>query len=300
MPDLQQPYQSDSHSWLKGEALCAALMERGYSFDDFVLHHLGTFRRSYRNDVETVKPDRDDNDKLHIELNRDGLYDRLPEGLFHQPKRMSIGNALSQMVGEYRRYREEEKATRKFFQPLEQEFFRYATAVEQAERAGLWGLQSGTTDALFSKLWDLPEGLPHDAISILVGIMPWAWHIKGDRELTGRALSMILARPVTVAERIVYEQSGEESVLQLGEAALGVDTVTGHSFDEASVCWEFTIADVLPAEVSLFISGEGWGRLLQYFIQAFVPLQVDAAFLYDIAEVVEDDAEKILGFSFML
>ena len=300
MSQLQTSDLTDSYTWLKAEALCASLLERGRSFDDLILHHLGTFRRSYRNDVEALSQDGDNPDKLHIEINRDGLYDRLPEGLFHQPRRSNGEGAVEQMIGEYRRFRDEEKSARKFFQPLEQEIFRYAVAVEQAERSGLWGLQGGTTDALFSKLWDLPEGLPPESIPVLVSIMPWAWYIKGNRELTGRALSLILDKPVVVTERIDYEQSGADVLLQLGGAELGVDTVTGSSFEEASLCWVFTIAEVPAPEVSSFISGEGYGKLIRHFVNTFIPLEIDADFMYDIAQTVTDDAEMVLGFSFML
>jgi len=301
MSHLPQPDHSDSYTWLKAEALCASLMEQGGSFDDLVLHYLGTFRRSYRNDIASLAPDPEDERLLRVELNRDGLYDRLPEGLFHQPRRNNTGDTpVEKMIGEYRRFREEEKAARKFFQPLEQEIFRYAVSVEQAERAGLWGLQGGTTDALFSKLWDLPTGLPPEAVPVLVSMMPWAWYVKGDRELTGKALGMVLDKQVTVKERIVYEQSGVESILQLGGAELGIDTVTGRSFSEGSVCWTFTIGDMSAGEVSGFISEEGYGKLIRHFVHTFVPLEIDAEFLYEMDQSLVDDAEMVLGFSFML
>ena len=300
MSQLQQSDLTDSFTWLKAEALCASLLERGRLFDDLIVRHLGTFRRSYRNDVEALSTDSDDEKQLHIELNRDGLYDRLPEGLFHQPRRNEGEGAVEQMIGEYRRFREEEKAARRFFQPLEQEIFRYSVAVEQAERTGLWGLQGGTTDALFSRLWDLPDGLPPESVPILVSMMPWAWYIKGNRELTGRALSLLVDKPVMVTERIDREQSGADVLLELGGAALGVDTVAGSSFEEASLCWVFTINEVEPAQISSFISGEGYGKLLRHFVSTFIPLEIDVDFTYDIAQTVTDDAEMVLGFSFML
>ena len=301
MPNPTSPELSESYTWLKAEALCASLLEQGGSFDDLVLQYLGTFRRSYRNDIANLLPDADADGRLRIELNRDGIYDRLPEGLFHQPRRSNSGDTpVEKMIAEYRRFRDEEKAARKFFQPLEQEIFRYAVSVEQAERDGLWGLQGGTMDALFSKLWDLPEGLPAAAVPVLVSMMPWAWHVKGNRDLTGRALSMLLGKEVTVAERIIYEQSGVTHSLELGGAELGIDTVTGQSFSEGSVCWTFTIGHMSGAEVSGFISEEGYGKLIRHFVHTFVPLEIDAEFLYDMDQRVNDDVEMVLGFSFML
>ena len=132
MPPDHRPYQSKSHIWLKAEALCAALLEHGYAFDDLILKRLGTFKRSFSNDIEAVSARADNTEgRLEISLNRDSLYDRLPEGLFHQPRGKGSGAAVTEMVKEFRRYREEEKEARKFFQPIEQEIFRYSVAVEE-------------------------------------------------------------------------------------------------------------------------------------------------------------------------
>jgi hypothetical protein len=155
-------------------------------------------------------------------------------------------------------------------------------------------------DALFSKLWDLPEGLPPKAVPVLVSIMPWAWYVKGNSELTARALSLLLGKRVSVSERVVYEQSGVDKILQLGGAELGVDTVTGHSFNEGSVCWTFSISDMAAGEISAYIGPEGYGKLIRHFVHTFVPLEVDAEFLYDMDQSLPDDAEMVLGFSFML
>jgi hypothetical protein len=113
-------------------------------------------------------------------------------------------------------------------------------------------------------------------------------------------LSLILDKPVVVTERIDCEQSGADALLQLGGAELGVDTVTGSCFEEASLCWVFTIAEVPANEVGDFISGEGYGKLIRHFVHTFIPLEIDADFMYDIAQTVTDDAEMVLGFSFML
>jgi hypothetical protein len=58
--------------------------------------------------------------------------------------------------------------------------------------------------------------------------------------------------------------------------------------------------EVPAAEVSSFISEEGYGKLLRHFVHTFIPLEIDVDFIYDIAQSVTDDAEMVLGFSFML
>jgi hypothetical protein len=288
--------------WLRAEALCAALLERGYSFDDLVIKRLGTFKRSYRNDIEAVTVKTDDGDgQLELSVNRDGIYDRLPEGLFHQPKGHGAAAPVSEMVKEYRRYREEERDARKFFQPLEQEIFRYSISVEEEERRLLWGLQSGVMSSSFATFWNLREGLPGEGVSVLLRIMPWAHLIKGDMELTATALELMLERPITVVQQIVNDQVTEGSVFQLGAGELGIDTVTGNHFNDAGAVWTFTIGDMKGSEISAFINDAPYERFLKQFVDIFMPLEIDAVFEYALDTAVQaESGEEVLGYSFVL
>ena len=288
--------------WLKAEAFCAALLERGYSFDDLAIKRLGTFKRSYRNDIESVTVASNGHEALELSLNRDSIYDRLPEGLFHQPKgHGATAAAVSDMVKEYRRYREEERDARRFFQPIEQEIFRYSISVEEEERRLLWGLQSGVMSSSFASFWNLREGLPEEAVSVLLRIMPWAHLIKGDLELTATALELMLERPVSVAQHIVTDQVTDGNVFQLGEGALGIDSVTGNSFSDAGVVWTFTISDMSGSEIAAFLNDAPYGQFLKQFVDIFMPLEMDAVFEYELSTAVEEEtSEAVLGYSFVL
>jgi hypothetical protein len=300
-PDLS-PYKSHSHVWLRAEAFCTALLERGYSFDELVIKRLGTFKRSYRNDIESIAAITDDgNGQLELALNRDSIYDRLPEGLFHQPRGHGAAAPVSEMVKEYRRYREEEREARRFFQPLEQEIFRYSISVEEEERRLLWGLQSGVMSSSFATFWNLRDGLPNESVSVLLRIMPWAHLIKGDMELTATALELMLERPVTVEQHIHNDQVTEGNVFQLGEGELGVDTVTGNHFSDAGAVWTFTISDMKGSEISAFLNDAPYGKFLKQFVDIFMPLEIDAVFEYVLNTAVEEEAdEAVLGYSFVL
>ena len=296
-------YQSRDHTFLRGEAFIAALLSQGYSFERLTTDRTGSFTKSYRKDVEDVKHKTDnlDNPYLEVKLNRDSIYDRLPEGLFHQPRSHgSAAAAVQQMVGEYKRFREEEKAARKFFQPLEHELIRWAVLVEQEERNMLWGLLSGNLSIGFSKFWGLEEGLPADASSVLVRIMPWAHLIKGDGPLCAKALSMMLNKEVTVADRVVRAHYKEGTSFCLGSSELGTTSVTGASFEEPGLSWVFTIKEMTGDEMASFIGDGAYGRLLQQFIDIFIPLEIDAVFEYEVESKVNETAESILGYSFTL
>jgi len=295
-------FSTQQYFLLKAEALCAELMANGLSFDELIVKHAGSFRKSYRNDIESVAPTRGADEGITMELNRDSIYDKLPEGLFHQTRGGSNTAATRDMVGEYRRYREEERQARKFFQPVEQELFRYAVMVEEAERKIQYGILNGNLESDFHRFWGIDASLPHKPASVMVLVMPWIRQIKGDMKLTAKALSMILARPVSVEEQIVAEQSREEAAFQLGNGSvLSVDTVCGNHFAEPYVEWVFSIEGLLADEAGQFTTHEPYGRLLQRFVELFVPLDAEARFEYHYKEDLnEETPEHILGYGFYL
>jgi hypothetical protein len=288
---------------LKAEALCAELMANGVSFDDLIIKQAGSFRKSYRNDIELIDQNKGNRDEeILIEINRDSIYDKLPEGLFHQTKGGGNTAGMKAMIGEYRRYRDEEKQARKFFQPIEQELFRYAVMVEEEERKLQYGILNGNLEADFYRFWNIDITLPKKPASVLVLIMPWMRQIKGDINLTAKALSMILAKPVTAEVKIVEEQDNEDTGFKLGaEVKLSMDTVCGHQFAEPYVQWVFTIEDIDPAEIAQYTPQQPYGKLLHRFEELFIPLEAEVHFEYQYEKsVAAAETEHVLGYGFYL
>ncbi|WP_157976828.1 hypothetical protein [Taibaiella helva] len=298
----ESPYRIEQYQLLRAEALCAEMMENGIPFDEIIIRMAGSFRKSYRNDVERVRAPKESGGALVIEINRDGLYDRLPEGLFHQTRGGGNTNNLRAMTGEYRRYRDEERLARKFFQPIEQELFRYAVLTEAEERQLQFGMLKGKLDKEFYRFWNIDAQLPEGPASVLVLIMPWIRQIKGDLQLTARALSMMLGLPVTGTTHIEGEQDVPAEGFLLGDDAvvLGVDTVCGHHFEEPYEQWIFSIEGVALQDMALYTSGKPYGLFLERFESLFIPLEVEVQYEYHCDGQEEDAAEPVLGYGFYL
>lgn len=295
-------FNTQKYFLIKAESLCVELMANGVSFDDLVIKYSGSFRKSYRNDIEVAEHAKDSSDQVVIEINRDGIYDKLPEGLFHQTRGGSNTAGLKGMVGEYRRYREEEKQARKFFQPIEQELFRYAVMVEEEERKLQYGILNGNLESDFYRFWNIDQSLPQKPASVLVLIMPWVRQIKGDMQLTAKALSMILAKPVRAELRIAEEQEEDKPGFILGEqVTLSMDTICGNRFSEPYVQWMFTISGLTADETEWYTPQNPYGKLLQRFEELFIPLDAEPQFEYHCEETVEaEQPEPILGYGFYL
>jgi|GEM_PF-556903 len=304
MPKKVQ-YHHEILNQLKAEVFCAELLSKGFSFDDIAINHLGSFRKSYRNDVGEVTVLTDEyeenkNIKFKVDIHRDSIYDRLPEGLFHQTRGGSNTSATKDMVGEYRRYRNEEKQARKFFHPFDQEIFRYSTLVEQMEQELSIGMLDGDIRNELSNFWNIGKNLPQSAVSVLLRIMPWAHQIKGNLEMTSKALESMLGKKVTAVQTYQSIQQKVGDTLSLGEGLLGVDTLNGTFFADTSINWVFTIHDVSKKEMLQYPPSEPYGKFLQQFEEIFIPLSVDVSYNYGINHNTDNDAEPVLGYSLVL
>lgn len=293
-------YNSKAHTFLKAEVFCAAMLTHGITFNDIRLFCNSNFKKSFRNEIDDVKFEFNENtfkDELVLTINKDGIYDRLPEGLFHQSRGNSKTSSSSQMTEEYRRFKEEEKAARKFFQPIEQEIFRYATFVEQEEVNLAFGILNGDIKAELLNFWGIPKGLPEEPVKRLVQLMPWAKMIKGNNKQTARALEFILEKPVTLTVKENDLHYTEQTKNNDYFFELGIDAVTGNQFSEPSPCWVFTIGEVQKKEVEDYRPGGNYDKLLKHFEEIFIPLQIDIIFDWDIADAGNFETEAILGLS---
>src|SRR3712207_2627262 len=72
---------------IRGEALVNQALQQQIQPDDIVILNDGRFYREYRQDVYAIDQIEDSwlHQLLQLHLSRSGIYDLLPEGLFHQP-----------------------------------------------------------------------------------------------------------------------------------------------------------------------------------------------------------------------
>ncbi|MCH5597551.1 hypothetical protein [Niabella ginsengisoli] len=179
------------------EAIFASLVEAGHATSNLKTYNKGGFKKGYSNDVDSVIIEEYDNNlTFEITLNRDSIYDRLPEGLFHQTKGSSKINSVTEAIEEHKQFKEEEKQARKFFAPLEQLLFQYKAAAETAERDTLYDIQNGKLNSSFYKFWNISTDLPETNAGRLLQLMPYCDSIKGNMAATELALSNVLNRKI--------------------------------------------------------------------------------------------------------
>lgn len=293
---------------LKCEALINQALKHGIRPDDFVVINDGRFFREYRNDVYALDRIEDAwrRDLLQLHLSRSGLYDLLPEGLFHQPAADRKANeSVSEMAAASRRDRKKEMATRKFFQPLENSLFLQRVQLETEEENLITGMNTGLLNDYFFHFWGFPAGLNKVAAQLLVLLLPYAHEIAGDLTLMQQCLEILLQEKVEISPIRPGISFAENITGGLGSRQLGNDMVCGNSFTEDYPCLQYVIGPLQNTRTTEYLSGGGNELLLHVFNNYFAPAEADIFIEVEVDKekaVVRLDAEEgpILGYSCIL
>lgn len=290
---------------IKAEALANQGLQHNLHPDDFVVQPDGRFYREYRSDVYAINKIEDSwlHQLLQLRLSRAGLYDLVPEGLFHQPYNGARSNSSAgDMAAQSRTDRKKELAARKFFQPIENSFFSQRVVLEQEEENLLAGMDSGLLNDYFFSFWEFPEALNKTSAMLLVLLLPYAHAITGDIELMQDCLEILLQEKVSISliPAEVCRTSGNACSLGLGE--LGNDLVCGQTFTEDYPCLQYNIGPLQNTKPVDYCSGGDNDLLLQVFNNYFAPAEADLIINVEVDRtraLVELDADEspILGYA---
>ena len=304
---------------LRLEVVLAELLAMGYVFDDFLVRPVGLFSRRYRRDLGDVAEE--SFERAHrpvvrtvLEVHREGLYDALPQQVFHQPGSGSTEHppGVRAMVEDSRAQRRKEKATRRFFLPFEQEFFRCRVRIEQEERRYFTSLSARWYNEALAHFWGLTgAGLPPTALTNLLYLLPLACHIVGDLPRTRRCFESVLGQPVQL--RVVpplrhplpppAASSGAQPSGKLGSLALGRDLVLGGDYQETLPALEISLQGLTVASLEAYLGGAWPAKALALLCEYFVAFETDVVVRYEMATATpefrlgEGEQAAVLGFT---
>lgn len=160
--------------------------------EDIIVKYQSTFKRSFRRDILDFGPLVDDT--LPISLSRNGLYDQLPEGLFHKVEKNNSKSSFSEMR---KTFKEEEKDARHFFSPFENEFFHQQLNIEKNEQALTQNVLA-LKDDFFKDFWKIDENIPSEFLQKLFKFLPHSAKIVGDIDLARICLEKLIEKEVSI------------------------------------------------------------------------------------------------------
>ncbi len=177
------PYLFNEYPDLKLEFILGELMESGLDPDEIVVNSLGIFRRRYGKDIaagEIREYRTNKRQYVNLDINRNGIYDLLPKGLFHQPQNRINNISPVQAIEEYRLQMQIEKDSRLFFLPFEQEIYRLLLLLEAEERKSIFDVQNVFRSEVFIDFWNIPDFFNERQTCNLLYLLPLAGFIVGN------------------------------------------------------------------------------------------------------------------------
>ena len=104
----------------RAEVVAAELVDNGVTAEQLMILMLGSRKRAFRKDVDAVTDEISDyNNKEYtlITTHKEGIYDMLPQGLFHSPTLPKSAKSQKEIIDNIKKHRVEESNARRMTPP---------------------------------------------------------------------------------------------------------------------------------------------------------------------------------------
>lgn len=265
---------------LRVEVLLTDLSRRGYNINDLLIQPIGIFKRKFSRDIAKVETLElaNYNETVVLKVNREGLYDVLPQSVFHYPaKKPKPFKTISEMVEETKQRILEEANARHYFFAYEAEFFKHRIATEIQERKLLETITYTMDDEKILSYWDLPDFLDARQKGILFYLFPIIFRIRGSLSLMQETYSVILKQKVLLQkiDSNLKPQSSGLGLNKLGKMTLSVDSIVGDKNYSFSEVVKISIGPVAKESLVNFLPGGGGMRIIAHLNSLFMPFNAE-------------------------
>lgn len=260
------------------EVLVADLLADQVNLEDLLICPAGLFKRRFHKDIEGASIKEflgNDQQYLALEVNREGIYDMLPQGMFHQTERTLEKEKTTDTVSTIKKQREIEAESRKFFLPFEQEFFYLRIRLELEERK-YWNEKNNLfLEELFQHIWDFPEFLSKKQLSQLIFLLPKVQEIAGNLEAISAFLSYILEDDIktSVSKTSPYQQ--DDLIPLLGNAQLGIDFIAGDQVADMIPGIEILVQLSSEKRLSDYLEDGSQRKVLAHLLNYVIPMETN-------------------------
>ncbi|AYZ35630.1 hypothetical protein EGY07_08620 [Chryseobacterium indologenes] len=263
----------------KAEAVAVNLLKYHRAVSNIFIERVGVNDRAYLKDIKSITSSYlgFDEEVFTIESYREGIYDYLPEGLFHPPSLGASRKNVDTVVREIRRQKRVEEDARKFFRPFELEVF--FTEISSLLKESEFDITSNTDVLLetVSELWPLITMLDKQNAYIFMHILPFFHQIRGSKKWFERCMTAFLQVPVVVtfSPNIIDEIEKNDDSMLLGNSRLGVTYIPSGKHMDGQRNWVVNIGPIPYEDMEKYIPGSPFRKVLQALYDYFLPVTVD-------------------------
>ena len=262
---------------IKAELLFNAMVKAGITDSDINIDNNGLFYRRYSKDVLRVGTDVNNSDIVNIATSRDGIYDVMPESLTHNYR---ADDRQEDPVEEFKQRRREEKQARNFYNPLENELFRFRHDIENYESDFFSSLNLGGVADIIRIILGLDDIIPDKlAVKLFYAFIQHKNSSSQDIDHITKILENILMEKVSyktsnIKLENVYDTEGSND-----DMIMGITTTLASSEDIFLKKYDFIIGPLKnPDNLPYYFNGQVLEAFLNAFFNLFIPFQLQFSF----------------------
>lgn len=273
----------------KATSIAADLVHYGLDPNQIEILPVGGSKRAFSKEIESVYnyiSETSGQQYTRIEINREGLYDMLPEGLFHT---LATGTEVLDediMIEDIRNKRKEEKDARTFFAPFEIEISQIKMLLEIYENRLDMQTSFSEMGNLLTRSWEELKLLNNKQRVIWMHFIPEIQYRKNDLNYLQHFLTTLTNLPITVSKKTIskhnaWEDSTDNS-FSLGNTSLGVDSVTKFIEKENINIIEIKIGPTYPQLIKSYLPNESKETIIKMTTDYLLPIDIEVQITYDL------------------
>ena len=205
----------------RAEVTAAEIAELGTHADRILILMIGAMKRSHQMDIVSIEEElskHDHKEYVIVKTPREGIYDMLPEGLFHHPSSHKSTTTEKEIIKTIKQRKEEEQNARKFFLPFEATINYLRMEMALYENKLDKRISYDNLLRIFSDHWEIFEYLDARQSDIFLNLIPILHDLRDDHPVIETILEMMFQLPVQLTLRSQLPLRHSERILsKLGD-----------------------------------------------------------------------------------
>ena len=289
----------------KGEVFANELEANGIDADNLLFKTKSGFKRQFEKDIQEINFSDDDllGQKILIELNREGFYDFITEGVAHFDVDKKAFKNSTEITDEIKLKRLQEKSARDFFQPFENEFYQALMALENKEAGSVNQFDSELNKQLFFKTYGYLPEFDDVQIAKLLFFLPLAYKLRGQESMIEFMLKNLIQFPVSVSIEKSFKNQKIDNQKKMSDFTLGVDSTISNYVKVYETCLQIKISELKRTDTIDFFEGGLYYNIIEKVIGFLMPIDYKFKIVYDFCEqdqkaiLFEKEETSYLGFN---
>lgn len=258
----------------RAELFAALLVEAGFDMEQIVMIRQGSCGGNLSKIIRSVAHRSlfsvAEAQYIEIITGKPGIYDSLPEDLFHASAFPGQTKDKERILMEIKQHREEEFFIRRLFSLFENELDRGTVEAQLLElRYDKKNKYRNYVD-IFSVYWPVISSMPIRNALLFINLVPHIHLIRNSLQEIGDALSLILDAPIEVSKKTKQHGIKAGKPNRIRNMCLGVDSVNVGAFYDGESDLQIHIGELPASEVGRFLFGNPSHKILMALMDIFV------------------------------